>query len=52
MEVVQKHNQLLKGRAEAMASFRDILAREMKGAMPELEGSVRKIVEGTGGKLD
>ena len=52
VEVVQKHNQLLKGRADAMAKFRDMLAREMKGAMPELGGSVKKIVEDTGGKLD
>ncbi|KAI9656494.1 MAG: RNA polymerase II mediator complex subunit [Bathelium mastoideum] len=52
VEIVQKHNQLLKGRAEAMARFRDILARQVKGAMPELEGSVRTIVEKTGGKLD
>lgn len=52
VEVVQKHNQLLKGRAEAMAKFRDVLARQMKSAMPELEGSVRRIVENTGGKLD
>ena len=52
VEVVQKHNQLLKGRADAMARFRDVLAREMKGAMPELEEPVRKIFEGTGGKLD
>ncbi|KAL9094606.1 MAG: hypothetical protein Q9165_003165 [Trypethelium subeluteriae] len=52
VEVVQKHNQLLKGRADAMTRFQYVLAREMKGAMPELEGSVRQIVEATGGKLD
>ncbi|KAI9692749.1 MAG: RNA polymerase II mediator complex subunit [Bogoriella megaspora] len=51
VESVQKHNQLLKGRSEAMARFRDVLGREMMGAMPETEGQVRRIVEGTGGSI-
>lgn len=49
VELVQKGNQYLKGKAEAFASFRDVLAREMEGAMPEVAGEVRRVVEATGG---
>ncbi|KMU91495.1 hypothetical protein CIHG_09247 [Coccidioides immitis H538.4] len=35
VELVQKSNQELKGKMEAFASFRDVLAKEMASAMPE-----------------
>ena len=49
VELVQKGNQYLKGKAEAFASFRDVLAREIEGAMPEVRGEVRRVVEATSG---
>jgi len=50
VELVQKGNQYLKGKAEAFESFRDVLAREMEGAMPEVGEEVRRVVDATGGK--
>lgn len=47
-----KNNQLLKGKAEAFASFRDILAKEIAGAVPELRPEVKTVVERTGGSFD
>ena len=38
----------LKGKSEAFAGFRDMLAEEIVKAMPEEEGRVREIVEGKG----
>ncbi|OOF97403.1 hypothetical protein ASPCADRAFT_206235, partial [Aspergillus carbonarius ITEM 5010] len=35
VELIQRGNQDLRGKKEAFASFRDVLAREMRGAMPE-----------------
>ncbi|KAK2780621.1 hypothetical protein FQN53_001096 [Emmonsiellopsis sp. PD_33] len=49
VELVQKGNQDLKGKAEAFASFRDVLAREMTSAMPECKGEVERVVRATGG---
>ena len=40
VELVQRGNQDLKGKAEAFASFRDVLAREMASAMPECKKEV------------
>ena len=39
----------LKGKSEAFAGFRDMLAEEIVKAMPEEEARVREIVEGRGG---
>ena len=50
MELVQRGNQDLKGKKEAFASFRDVLAREMRSAMPECRREVDKVVMATGGK--
>ncbi|PGH20421.1 hypothetical protein AJ80_03566 [Polytolypa hystricis UAMH7299] len=50
VELVQKGNQDLKGKAEAFASFRDVLAREMSSAMPECRREVERVVKATGGK--
>ncbi|KAK2765544.1 RNA polymerase II mediator complex subunit [Arachnomyces sp. PD_36] len=49
VELVQRGNQDLKGKAEAFASFRDVLAREMENAMPECKGEVGRVVRATGG---
>ena len=38
----------LKGKSEAFAGFRDLLAEEIVKAMPEEEGRVREIVKGRG----
>jgi mediator of RNA polymerase II transcription subunit 10 len=47
-----KNNQLLKGKAEAFASFRDVLAKEVAGAVPELKEEVKSVVERTGGSFE
>ncbi|KAJ5122562.1 Mediator complex subunit Med10 [Penicillium atrosanguineum] len=44
VELVQRGNQDLKGKREAFAGFRDVLAREMRSAMPECRGEVDRIV--------
>ncbi|KAA8644721.1 hypothetical protein EYZ11_009727 [Aspergillus tanneri] len=44
VELVQRGNQDLKGKQEAFASFRDVLAREMRSAMPECRGEVDRVV--------
>ncbi|OJD23859.1 hypothetical protein ACJ73_04784 [Blastomyces percursus] len=49
VELVQRGNQDLKGKAEAFASFRNILAREMASAMPECKGEVERVLRATGG---
>ncbi|KAK7563624.1 mediator complex, subunit Med10 [Phyllosticta citricarpa] len=48
-ELVQKNNQKLKGKAEAYAQFRDILAKKIITAFPELEADARRVVQNTGG---
>ncbi|KAJ9216831.1 hypothetical protein DTO166G4_1677 [Paecilomyces variotii] len=51
VELVQRGNQDLKGKMEAFASFRDVLAREMRSAMPECRGEVDRVVRATGGTV-
>lgn len=46
---MQRGNQDLKGKREAFADFRDVLAREMRSAMPECRGEVDRVVAMTGG---
>ena len=41
----------MKGKMEAWGGFRDVLAAEMGRCLPELEGDVRLVVEGTGGDV-
>ncbi|ODM23401.1 Mediator of RNA polymerase II transcription subunit 10 [Aspergillus cristatus] len=48
VELVQRGNQDLKGKKEAFASFRDVLAREMRSAMPECRGEVERVMKETG----
>ncbi|KAL4871746.1 hypothetical protein BDV12DRAFT_163763 [Aspergillus spectabilis] len=50
VELVQRGNQDLRGKKEAFASFRDVLAREMRGAMPEVRGEVERVMRATGGE--
>ena len=45
VELVQKQNQFMKGKSEAFASFRDILAEEMVKGMPEMKDDVVKVLE-------
>ncbi|XRM41959.1 RNA polymerase II mediator complex subunit [Aspergillus tubingensis] len=49
VELIQRGNQDLKGKKEAFGSFRDVLAREMRGAMPEVRGEVDRVVASFGG---
>ncbi|KKA25490.1 RNA polymerase II mediator complex protein Nut2 [Rasamsonia emersonii CBS 393.64] len=49
VELVQRGNQDLKGKKEAFAGFRDVLAREMRSAMPECRREVDRAVAATGG---
>lgn len=37
-------NQQLKGKSAAFAQFRDALAREIKGAMPDMETEVDSVL--------
>ncbi|BCS27407.1 mediator complex subunit NUT2 [Aspergillus puulaauensis] len=50
VELVQRGNQDLKGKKEAFTSFRDVLAREMRSAMPEVRGEVERAIQATGGE--
>lgn len=47
VELVQRGNQDLKGKREAFAGFRDVLAREMRSAMPECRAEVDRVVAAT-----
>lgn len=49
VELVQRGNQDLKGKKEAFAGFREVLAREIRGAMPECQGEVARVLEATAG---
>ncbi|KAL8881953.1 MAG: hypothetical protein Q9198_000958 [Flavoplaca austrocitrina] len=47
IELVQKSNQYLKGRSEALTGFRDVLAEEMVKAWPEMKTDVYNVLEGS-----
>ncbi|KAL8897627.1 MAG: hypothetical protein Q9192_002481 [Flavoplaca navasiana] len=47
IELVQKSNQYLKGRSEALTGFRDVLAEEMVKAWPEMKTDVDNVLEGS-----
>lgn len=51
VELARRGNQLMNGKQEAFASFRDILAREMASALPEVRSDVEKVVRETGGDV-
>jgi mediator of RNA polymerase II transcription subunit 10 len=44
VESLMKVNQMHKGKTAAFAQFRDVLARELVGAVPELEADVGVVV--------
>ena len=46
VELVQKSNADLKGKSEAFAVFRDILAEDMTRAMPEKKGDIQRVQAG------
>lgn len=52
VELAQAQNQRLKGKSEAFAQLRDILAKEVMTAMPEVRNEVKRVVESTGGRVD
>lgn len=52
VELAQAQNQRLKGKSEAFAQLRDILAKEVMTAMPEVRNEVKRVVESTGGRID
>ncbi|KAK4106182.1 hypothetical protein N658DRAFT_460504 [Parathielavia hyrcaniae] len=49
VELVRRMNQLARGKARAFGGFRDVLAREMGCALPELRADVGRVLEATGG---
>ncbi|CAJ2510199.1 Uu.00g060990.m01.CDS01 [Anthostomella pinea] len=50
VELVRRNNQLMRGKQDAFASFRDVLAGEMERAMPELREDAAHVVVATGGR--
>jgi mediator of RNA polymerase II transcription subunit 10 len=51
VELVQRTNQMLKGREEAYRFLQEQIAWQLSNAVPELKGDVVKVVEATGGKV-
>ncbi|ORY69753.1 mediator complex, subunit Med10 [Pseudomassariella vexata] len=49
VELVRRNNQMMKGKQDAFASFRDVLAGEMDKAMPELREDTARVLAATGG---
>jgi mediator of RNA polymerase II transcription subunit 10 len=52
VEVTMRNNQKLKGKTEAFAQFRNILAKDLVGAVPEMRDDVKKVVQSSGGDFD
>jgi mediator of RNA polymerase II transcription subunit 10 len=48
VELVQRMNQMLKGRSEAYRLMRDTLAKDIMSAIPALHDHVVQVVESTG----
>lgn len=44
-----RYNQQQKGRSEAFASFRDILAEQMMVGIPDIKDDVKQVLQATGG---
>ena len=51
VEAVQRSNQYLKGKSEAFAGFRDILAEEMVKGIPSCKEDVERVLERSGAVL-
>lgn len=47
VEMLRRGNQLMRGKTHAFESFRDILAEEMRAAMPEILDDVDRVVAAT-----
>lgn len=47
-----KNNQEQKGRSEALASFQEILGRDVAAGIPDMRDDVSKMVEASGGRLE
>jgi mediator of RNA polymerase II transcription subunit 10 len=52
VELVMRYNQQQKGRSEAFANFRDILATQMVAGIPEMKPDVEQILRTSGGSLN
>jgi mediator of RNA polymerase II transcription subunit 10 len=52
VEVTMRNNQKLKGKTEAFAQFREILAKDLVGAVPEMRDDVKRLVHSSGGEFD
>lgn len=50
VELVMRYNQQQKGRSEAFADFRDILAEQMMVGIPDIKQDVQKVLVATGGQ--
>lgn len=50
VELVRRGNQLMRGKMHAFGEFRNVLAREMATALPELRPDVERVVRETGGR--
>ncbi|KAI1183718.1 putative mediator of RNA polymerase II transcription subunit [Nemania serpens] len=50
VELVRRGNQLMRGKQNAFAAFRDVLAGEIESAMPELRDDVARVLAATGGR--
>ncbi|KEY65806.1 hypothetical protein S7711_07188 [Stachybotrys chartarum IBT 7711] len=50
VELVRRGNQLMRGKVNAFASFRDVLADTIYAEMPEVRDDVVRVVEATGGR--
>ncbi|KAJ4321681.1 RNA polymerase II mediator complex subunit [Neodidymelliopsis sp. IMI 364377] len=51
VELVQRTNQMLKGREEAYRLLQEQIAWQLSNAVPELKPDIVKVVEATGGKV-
>lgn len=49
VELVRRSNQMMRGKQQGFASFRDVLAAEMEKAMPELRDDAARVVAATSG---
>ena len=52
VELVQKGNKYLKGKSQALADFRDELAKQMVDEWPEMNDAVQRVLDGKGAGLE
>nr|Q0U8U9.1 RecName: Full=Mediator of RNA polymerase II transcription subunit 10; AltName: Full=Mediator complex subunit 10 [Parastagonospora nodorum SN15] len=51
VETVQRMNQMLKGRSEALQALQAQIAHQLQIAIPEMKDDIERAVEATGGKV-